>query len=160
MKCGAIRAREAPRCGWRRSNDGSPQRGAPRARHRERARRHHVAAPGAPALHRRRDRAGNREEARRRMDAAAARARDVGDEQARRGRRLEAARDAAARSLDDGGRDATLTPALSQGRGRTAMKLEKRAPHLRLKLEGWRSRFVLVLVAAGFAALAGRAFYL
>ena len=37
---------------------------------------------------------------------------------------------------------------------------EKRAPQLRLKLEGWRSRFVLVLVAGGFAVLAGRAFYL
>lgn len=40
------------------------------------------------------------------------------------------------------------------------MNLEKRAPHLRLKLEGWRSRFVLVLVVAAFAALVGRAFYL
>ena len=40
------------------------------------------------------------------------------------------------------------------------MKLDKRAPHLRLKLEGWRSRLVLVLVAAAFATLAGRAFYL
>ena len=40
------------------------------------------------------------------------------------------------------------------------MKLEQRAPHLRLKLEGWRSRFVLVLVVAAFAALVGRAFYL
>jgi len=37
---------------------------------------------------------------------------------------------------------------------------EKRAPQLRLKLEGWRSRFVLVLLAGGFALLAGRAFYL
>ncbi|HYC35077.1 MAG TPA: penicillin-binding protein 2 [Usitatibacter sp.] len=40
------------------------------------------------------------------------------------------------------------------------MKLEKRAPQLRLKLEGWRSRFVFALAAIGFAALAGRAFYL
>jgi cell division protein FtsI (penicillin-binding protein 3) len=40
------------------------------------------------------------------------------------------------------------------------MKFEKRAPHLRLKLEGWRSRFVLIVVAAAFAALAGRAFFL
>ena len=40
------------------------------------------------------------------------------------------------------------------------MKLEKRAPHLRLKLEGWRSRFVLVLVVAAFAVLVGRAYYL
>jgi cell division protein FtsI (penicillin-binding protein 3) len=40
------------------------------------------------------------------------------------------------------------------------MKFEKRTPQLRLKLEGWRSRFVFVLVAAGFATLAGRAFYL
>ena len=39
-------------------------------------------------------------------------------------------------------------------------RLEKRAPQLRLKLEGWRSRFVLVLVAGAFAVLAGRAFYL
>jgi cell division protein FtsI (penicillin-binding protein 3) len=37
---------------------------------------------------------------------------------------------------------------------------EKRAPQLRLKLEGWRSRFVLVLVVGAFAVLAGRAFYL
>ena len=40
------------------------------------------------------------------------------------------------------------------------MKFEKRTPQLRLKLEGWRSRFVFFLVAAGFATLAGRAFYL
>jgi len=40
------------------------------------------------------------------------------------------------------------------------MKFEKRTPQLRLKLEGWRSRLVFVLVAAGFATLAGRAFYL
>jgi cell division protein FtsI (penicillin-binding protein 3) len=40
------------------------------------------------------------------------------------------------------------------------MKFEKRAPHLRLKLEGWRSRFVLIVVAAAFATLAGRAFFL
>ena len=40
------------------------------------------------------------------------------------------------------------------------MRFEKRTPELRLKLEGWRSRLVLALVAAGFAALAGRAFYL
>ena len=40
------------------------------------------------------------------------------------------------------------------------MKFEKRTPQLRLKLEGWRSRFVLVLVVAGFVVLAGRAFYL
>ncbi|MGZ5101651.1 MAG: peptidoglycan D,D-transpeptidase FtsI family protein [Usitatibacter sp.] len=40
------------------------------------------------------------------------------------------------------------------------MKFEKRTPELRLKLEGWRSRFVLMLVIAGFAVLAGRAFYL
>jgi cell division protein FtsI (penicillin-binding protein 3) len=39
-------------------------------------------------------------------------------------------------------------------------KFEARTPELRLKLEGWRSRFVLVLVMAGFALLAGRAFYL
>lgn len=40
------------------------------------------------------------------------------------------------------------------------MKYEERTPQLRLKLEGWRSRFVLVLVLGGFATLAGRAFYL
>jgi cell division protein FtsI (penicillin-binding protein 3) len=40
------------------------------------------------------------------------------------------------------------------------VRFEKRTPELRLKLEGWRSRMVFVLVAAGFAALAGRAFYL
>ncbi|HLX22195.1 MAG TPA: penicillin-binding protein 2 [Usitatibacter sp.] len=40
------------------------------------------------------------------------------------------------------------------------MKFEKRAPQLRLKLEGWRSRFVLVMIISGFAALACRAFYL
>ena len=40
------------------------------------------------------------------------------------------------------------------------MKFEKRTPQLRLKLEGWRSRLVFILVAAGFATLAGRAFYL
>ena len=39
-------------------------------------------------------------------------------------------------------------------------RFEKRAPQLRLKLEGWRSRLVLVLVVGGFALLAGRAFYL
>ena len=37
---------------------------------------------------------------------------------------------------------------------------EKRTPELRLKLEGWRSRLVLVLALGGFALLAGRAFYL
>jgi len=40
------------------------------------------------------------------------------------------------------------------------MKFEKRAPQLRLKLEGWRSRFVLVMIISGFVALACRAFYL
>ena len=40
------------------------------------------------------------------------------------------------------------------------MKFEKRAPQLRLKLEGWRSRLVLILVTAGFALLAARAFNL
>ncbi len=40
------------------------------------------------------------------------------------------------------------------------MKFHERAPQLRLKLEGWRSRFVFVLVAAGFTVVAGRAFYL
>ena len=40
------------------------------------------------------------------------------------------------------------------------MRFEKRTPELRLKLEGWRSRLVLVLVMGGFALLAGRAFYL
>jgi cell division protein FtsI (penicillin-binding protein 3) len=40
------------------------------------------------------------------------------------------------------------------------VKFEQRTPQLRLKLEGWRSRFVLGCVAVAFAALAGRAFYL
>jgi len=40
------------------------------------------------------------------------------------------------------------------------MKFEKRTPQLRLKLQGWRSRFLLVLVIGAFATLAGRAFYL
>jgi len=40
------------------------------------------------------------------------------------------------------------------------MRFEKRTPQLRLRLEGWRSRAVLALVAAGFAVLAGRAFWL
>ena len=40
------------------------------------------------------------------------------------------------------------------------MKFERRTPELRLRLEGWRARTVLVLVVAAFATLAGRAFYL
>ena len=40
------------------------------------------------------------------------------------------------------------------------MRYEKRTPELRLKLEGWRSRVVLTLVAMGFAVLLGRAFFL
>jgi cell division protein FtsI (penicillin-binding protein 3) len=40
------------------------------------------------------------------------------------------------------------------------VKFEKRTPQLRLKLEGWRSRLILVLAIAGFAMLAARAFYL
>ena len=40
------------------------------------------------------------------------------------------------------------------------MKFEKRTPELRLKLEGWRSRLVFFMAAAGFVALGGRAFYL
>ena len=40
------------------------------------------------------------------------------------------------------------------------MRFEKRTPQLRLKLEGWRSRFLLVLAMGGFALLAARAFYL
>ncbi|MBC8021812.1 MAG: penicillin-binding protein 2 [Burkholderiales bacterium] len=40
------------------------------------------------------------------------------------------------------------------------MTLEKRAPRLRLKLEGWRSRFVFAIVAMAFASLAARAFFL
>jgi len=40
------------------------------------------------------------------------------------------------------------------------VRFEKRTPELRLKLEGWRARVVLVLVMGGFALLAGRAFYL
>lgn len=39
-------------------------------------------------------------------------------------------------------------------------KFEKRTPELRLKLEGWRSRFVLVMLLGSFGVLAGRAFYL
>jgi len=41
-----------------------------------------------------------------------------------------------------------------------APRFEKRTPELRLKLEGWRSRLVLVLAIGGFAVLLGRAFYL
>jgi len=40
------------------------------------------------------------------------------------------------------------------------VKYEQRTPELRLKLEGWRSRFVLVVAAGGFALLLGRAFFL
>ena len=40
------------------------------------------------------------------------------------------------------------------------MRFEKRTPQLRLKLEGWRSRFVLIVAMAGFATLGARAFYL
>ena len=40
------------------------------------------------------------------------------------------------------------------------MRFEKRTPQLRLRLEGWRSRVVLGIAAAGFAVLAGRAFFL
>ena len=40
------------------------------------------------------------------------------------------------------------------------MRFEKRTPQLRLKLEGWRSTFVFVLVALAFTGLAARAFYL
>src|SRR5690242_18612432 len=40
------------------------------------------------------------------------------------------------------------------------MKFEKRAPQLRLKLDGWRSTFVFTLVAVAFAGLAARALYL
>jgi cell division protein FtsI (penicillin-binding protein 3) len=40
------------------------------------------------------------------------------------------------------------------------MRFEKRTPELRLRLEGWRARVVLVLVTGGFVVLAGRAFYL
>ena len=40
------------------------------------------------------------------------------------------------------------------------MKFEKRAPGLRLRLEGWRSRALLIVLVSGFAVLAGRAFYL
>jgi cell division protein FtsI (penicillin-binding protein 3) len=39
-------------------------------------------------------------------------------------------------------------------------RFEQRTPELRLKLEGWRSRFVLILAIGGFAVLLGRAFYL
>ncbi|HST00459.1 MAG TPA: penicillin-binding protein 2, partial [Usitatibacter sp.] len=38
------------------------------------------------------------------------------------------------------------------------MRFEKRTPQLRLKLEGWRSRVVLTLIAVGFVTLAVRAF--
>jgi cell division protein FtsI (penicillin-binding protein 3) len=40
------------------------------------------------------------------------------------------------------------------------VKFEKRTPQLRLKLEGWRSRALLLLAIAGFATLGARAFYL
>jgi len=40
------------------------------------------------------------------------------------------------------------------------VKFEKRAPQLRLKLDGWRSTLVFALVATAFAGLAARAFYL
>ncbi|MEP7068258.1 MAG: penicillin-binding protein 2, partial [Usitatibacter sp.] len=40
------------------------------------------------------------------------------------------------------------------------MRFEKRTPQLRLKLEGWRSRLVLIVAMAGFATLGARAFYL
>jgi cell division protein FtsI (penicillin-binding protein 3) len=40
------------------------------------------------------------------------------------------------------------------------VKFEKRAPQLRLKLEGWRSRLVFALVALAFGGLGARAFFL
>ena len=40
------------------------------------------------------------------------------------------------------------------------MRFEKRTPELRLKLEGWRSRLVLVCALGAFGVLFGRAFYL
>ena len=40
------------------------------------------------------------------------------------------------------------------------MNFARRAPNLRLRLEGWRARLVLVLIVAAFGTLAGRAFYL
>ena len=40
------------------------------------------------------------------------------------------------------------------------MRFEKRTPELRLRLEGWRSRFVLGCAGLGLALLAGRAFWL
>jgi cell division protein FtsI (penicillin-binding protein 3) len=40
------------------------------------------------------------------------------------------------------------------------VKFEKRAPQLRLKLEGWRSTFAFAVVAIAFAGLAARALYL
>ena len=40
------------------------------------------------------------------------------------------------------------------------MKFEKRTPQLRLKLEGWRSRLLLILAIGGFATLLARSFYL
>ena len=40
------------------------------------------------------------------------------------------------------------------------MKFEKRAPGLRLRLEGWRSRALLIVLVSGFAVLAARAFFL
>src|SRR5258706_15869805 len=75
--------------------------------------------------------------------------------------RREAAGYAATRSVAHAHRH-TRQPRGSKWRARrrAAMNFEKRAPHLRLKLEGWRSRFVLFVVAAAFAALAGRAFFL
>ncbi|MGE5097352.1 MAG: peptidoglycan D,D-transpeptidase FtsI family protein [Betaproteobacteria bacterium] len=39
-------------------------------------------------------------------------------------------------------------------------KFERRTPELRLKLEGWRSRFVLLVAIGGFVVLLGRAFFL
>ena len=61
-RSGEIRARGARCCEWRRKHD-SPQLPSPRPRHRLRARCHNLAAPGAQALHRDRERAGRGETA-------------------------------------------------------------------------------------------------
>src|SRR5262249_41422976 len=82
----------------------------------------------------------------------------VGHAQARVRDRHQPARDAPARCVhhDDphaGGAAVKLERKFDR-------KFEQRTPELRLKLEGWRSRFVLVLAIGGFAVLLGRASYL
>src|SRR4051812_14042034 len=141
-------------------NDGAPESPAAGRAHAERARAGDFAAPGAKAVRRSGARAGARPLPRGRVRAAAAGAEHLGDARpgaahchggaAHAGPRRETHRARAAGGIRRAG---------VREMSARAIKFTS-SPVLVLRLPVWRSRLLVLVLAAGFAVLAGRAVYL